>query len=198
MPAERATRVPSADASTLLLDVPEADALLEAAGGRSPRGTAVLRPAHISLAFPWLAPGEAFASIDRLDAAARTSAPVPLQFDRVERFPPDRRGRTTLHLRLAKDEPVQALALVLGLSLPVPHLSVVRLPGTDRTDELEAVLRAHLPLPAVARTVQLRVRYGSWWRVEHVTHLGDRAGRPGTPVGPAPSPSAAAPGPRAG
>jgi hypothetical protein len=97
---------------------------------------------------------------------------VPVRFEQIARFPPDRRGRATLHLLLGDAGAVVDLARALGVALPLPHLSVVRLPGEGadlaRAEEVVAPL---LPVDAVLRTVQLRIRYGSWWRVEHVAHL---------------------------
>jgi hypothetical protein len=172
---------PPPDRTTLLLDVPEADHVLESAGRLCLPGATVLRPAHVTLAHPWLPPAEALAATGRLDALLAGRDPLPVRFERVARFGPDRRGRSTIHLLLGEEAGVVELARALGLPLPLPHLSVVRLPAHEpslRRAE-EAVARL-LPVDAVARTAQLRIRYGSWWRVEHVAHLGDPPGTPWT------------------
>jgi hypothetical protein len=127
----------------------------------------------VSLAHPWLPLDEAVAAIGRLDAALAGQEPLPVRFERSERFRPDGRGRTTVHLPLGDPGPVQELARTLGLALPLPHLSVIRLPvDGDAVHRAEEAIAGHLPLAAVVRTAQLRIRYGSWWRVEHVAHLG--------------------------
>lgn len=164
---------PAATLTALQVDVPEAGHVLAAVERARLPGATLLRPAHISLAYPWLEPVEAFGRVGPLERAVAGVAPFPLRLGSVAVFPP-RRGRAVVHLEPEPAEPLRALAGTLGVDTAAlrPHLSIARV-DEHLVGDVTALVAPLLPIAAVARTVELHVQYERrWWRVEHVLHLG--------------------------
>ncbi len=147
--------------SALQLLVPGAEALLDAVRGVD--GAALLAPAHVSLGYPWLPSAEALAALDDVRAAAARVPAFDAELLGPHAFAADPRGRVLVHVRLADEGPVRALAALLGADLRQVHLSVARvLPGGD-----VAQVRARLAplLPRSVRVDELDVtvqRAGRW------------------------------------
>ena len=86
-----------------------------------------------------------------------------LRFTSLGRFGPDPRGRVVLHAVPDDDEPVRALAKVVGADLRDTHLSVARvLAGTD-VDEVAERVEHLLPLTCPAEVLELTVQRDRVW-----------------------------------
>lgn len=171
---------PQPTLSALQLDVAQADHVLDAVERAALPGVGLLRPAHVSLGYPWLAPAEALgrgvALLHGLDRPA-----FALHLSALRAFP-SRGRRTVLYLEPDDPEPLRALAAALGVDTAGyrPHLSVARLDhDTARPSarsDVGALVGPLLPVVATARTLTLRVQYDHrWWRVERSVHLGTRS-----------------------
>ena len=99
-----------ADLTTLQLAVPAVDPLLRRVAAVVGARASVLDPGHVSFGYPWLPPAAALAVVDDLAAALAEVPPLTLRLVGPARFPPDGRGRTTLHLEPSPATPVHELA----------------------------------------------------------------------------------------
>lgn len=169
--------------SALQVDVAEAEHVLAAVERASLRGVGLLRPAHISLAYPWLEPLDALARGAGLANEFGGCPAFPLRLTSLRAFP-TRGHRTVLHLAPEDPKPLRDLAAALGADVRGyhPHLSVARVnhdvAAPSARAAVEDLVAPLLPVITTARTVTLRVQYDRrWWRVERTIHL---AGEPTT------------------
>lgn len=170
---------PQPTLSALQLDVAQADHVLDAVERAALPGVGLLRPAHVSLGYPWLAPAEALgrgvALLHGLDRPA-----FALHLSALRAFP-SRGRRTVLYLEPDDPEPLRALAAAIGVDTAGyrPHLSVARLDhDTARPSARSDVGRSWARCCPWSRppAPTLRVQYDHrWWRVERSVHLGTRS-----------------------
>ncbi len=184
---------PPATLTALQVDLPEADHVLATVERARLAGVRLLRPAHVSLAYPWVPAGEAFARLAELERTLASWSPFPVELRTVAEFPA-RHGRSVVYLEPSPAEPLRALArdTVGAADGYRPHLSLARITldqaGPTAREAIERLVRPLLPISATARTVQLCVQYeGRWWRIEHVLHLGRTPAAPDHPPYPPPS-----------
>lgn len=163
--------------SALQVDVAEAEHVIAAVERAGLPGVGLLRPAHISLAYPWLEPDEALGSGPSLLSGLGAPA-FPLRLAALRAFPA-RGRRTVLYLEPDDPEPLRDLAAALGIDTACyrPHLSVARLDHDvarpSARAHVEALVAPLLPVLATVQTLTLRVQYEHrWWRVERTVQLG--------------------------
>ncbi len=168
-------RLAAADGTALQLDVPAAWPALEAVAALGLDGAVLLRPPHVSLAWPWLDGSAAAAALDEVAAGGARWAPFELMLSRVEVFAA-RGGAAVVHLVPREPEPVRALTAVLpGGSTDRAHLSVARVARGD-VGAARAALAPLLPLRVRAATVEVRARVRGNWEVVRRLPLGGTAG----------------------
>lgn len=171
--------------SALQLAVPGLEVLLDRLRPALPDGATVLNPPHVSLGYPWLPANAAVVVVDEVAARVAHLGPIEVLFTGPHRFPPDRRGRTTVVLRPVPEDPIRALVAAvadIAGSDPTgftPHCSLFRIPaGVDPTP-MEALVAPDLPLAARLDHLDLRVQgpggNGSGWRHHRTLQL-DQAG----------------------
>lgn len=172
--APRAAGRPSA----LAVEVPEAEPLV--AGVRAVRdpGAAEGMPAHVTVLYPFLDPGDVDAGLPRLRALLARVPAFDVAFTRVDHVP------GVLWLHPEPDAPFRALTATLAAAYPQhppyrgryadpqPHLSIARRLRPEQVDSALAEVRAAvdpgLPLRCAVRAVTLFVRddAGQWRRRE--------------------------------
>jgi 2'-5' RNA ligase superfamily len=154
--------------TALQVDLPEARGVLAAVEGAGLTGVTLLRPAHVSLAYPWVDPPPLAALADAVAALAL----FPVRFAALRDWAAAG-GRTLLYLEPEPPAPLAALAaaLAFGATPSRPHLSVARV-RPDRVAAVTALVTPLLPVDATVRTLQVRVRDAAGWRVAEELTLG--------------------------
>jgi hypothetical protein len=159
--------------SALVVMVPEAEPLVRRFRERHDPSAAAGVPAHITLLYPFLAPGAIEARVrEDLGACFRQFAPIRFSLRSIRRFP------AVLYLAPDPDEPFRQLTLAIwerfqtppyGGTWPdiVPHLSVAQLPDEAQLDRIAtafaSVAQAAMPIAATAREITLiDNRLGRW------------------------------------
>lgn len=145
--------------SALYLVVPDAEVLLDAVRGLP--GVALLEPAHITLAYPWV--GDPEAHLDEVQEACADVPAASVVLRGPELFEQDVRGRTVIHATLSDDRVPQALAARLAEPLRTPHLSVARVRRTGDVDQVIAAVAPLLPLTVRLDTVDVTRRDRTGW-----------------------------------
>ena len=130
---------------------------------RGVEGAALLEPAHVSLGYPWLPSAQALAALDDVRAAAARVPAFTALLVGPHAFAADSRGRVLVHVRLADERPVRALAALLEVDLRQVHLSVARvLPGGD-VAQVQALVAPLLPLSVRVDRLDVTVQRGGRW-----------------------------------
>lgn len=167
-------------ASALIVPVPEAEPVVARWRERLDPAAAMGMPAHISLLYPFLAPGRIEPSVERhLEELLGEFSAFRFTLRSVERFP------SVLYLGPDPPEPFVTLTKAIEARWPelppyggafdavVPHLTVVQ--GKEPPG-LEAVLESSLPLAAKAAEVHLMVQGDDRrWSSRRRFHLADGA-----------------------
>ena len=123
--------------SALYLVVPEAEVLLNAVRGLP--GVALLEPAHVTLAYPWIADPEAH--LDNVLAVCAEVLGATVVLHGPECFEQDVRGRTVIYATLSDERVPRDLAARLASPLRTPHLSLARVRRTGDVEQVVATAR---------------------------------------------------------
>lgn len=145
--------------SALYLVVSDAEVLLDAVRGLP--GVALLEPAHITLAYPWV--GDPESHLDDVRTACREVAAATVVLHGPSSFEQDVRGRTVVHATLSDDSVPQELATRLAQPLRTPHLSIARVRRSGDVDQVMAAVGPLLPLTVRLDTVEVTRRDPEGW-----------------------------------
>lgn len=145
--------------SALYLVVPDAEVLLDAVRGLP--GVALLEPAHITLAYPWVEDPEVWLDAVQVAAAGVPAATVVLHGP--ELFEQDVRRRTVLYAMLSDEQVPRQLAARFDAPLRTPHLSIARVRRTGDVDLVAAAVAPLLPLTVRLDTVEVTRRDPTGW-----------------------------------
>ena len=152
--------------SALLVPVPEAEPFVQR--HRFRHDSVALRgvPAHITVLFPFMAPGAiSAATTDTVRQALTRFSAFPFSLTRLDRFP-----EGACYLAPDPTEPFRRLTMAIAQHFPayppyagahtevIPHLTVAQSPDAP-ADELEAI-ESQLPIRCIAREAWLMVEGG--------------------------------------
>ena len=168
--------------TALIVAVPQAEPAVARWRARLDPSAAWGVPAHVTLLYPFLPPGQ----IDRavltaLEATVRTVPRFAVTFRRVEWF-----GESVLWLAPEPDHPLRALTVAVWHRFPqtppygglhpdaVPHLTVAERGPLDVMRAAAVAVRSELPIEAAVSTVQLLAgsAHPHSWRVLAELRLG--------------------------
>jgi 2'-5' RNA ligase len=149
--------------SALIVAIPEAEAVVAQHRSRLD-GSAVLGiPAHVTVLFPFVAPGEINGAVhERLASLFATVSRFGVVLDHTDWF-----GDRVLWLGPRDPGPFRALTMLVADAFPgyppfegefedvVPHLTVGHGQSMDELRAAEDSVRAHLPIPAQVAAVTL-------------------------------------------
>lgn len=173
----------SSGESALVVLVPEAEALVKPFRDRYDPSAASGMPAHITLLYPFQAPGNIDdATISKLRDCFARFEPIRFSLAAVKRF------SEVLYLAPNPDEPFRQLTLAIWNLFPetppyrgkwpdiVPHLSVAWVASerelTAIENEFAKASHDKLPIPAVASEVALMDNRSGRWEVRTTFGLG--------------------------
>jgi hypothetical protein len=174
--------------SALIIEVPEAEPLVQPFRARFDPSAALGVPAHITLLYPFIEPEKISADIlHKVAECFRAFAPIAFSLTEVRRFPAE-----TLYLAPDPDAPFRKMTMAIWDRFPetppyggawpdiVPHLSVGRFADARElervADELNQVASTALPIRAHADAAILIVNTTGRWAVRESFKLGDRDG----------------------
>ena len=172
------------DQSALIIEVPEAEALVSA--WRSVHDPAARRgvPGHVTTLFPFVHPDDLDqAVLDRVRSVVSSTEPFEFRLDRVDQFV------GVVWLRPVPDEPFRTLTSLLAGEFPdyppyggrheepQPHLTLAVVePGSSQGAiyrDIEAALATHLPVECSATGLSVFVSdQAGLWRRDHIVPLG--------------------------
>lgn len=166
-PVAGSHRQAAVDKAAVQLLVPQLAAAQDAAvaAARSVPGidggqVAVLDPPHISLGYPWTrAPGT-----ELVAHSAAQLLPVTVELGAVTAFPPDPRGRRTLHVPVLDGGMLQDLATQLGWEgVITPHCSLVRSRDPAALSRARAAAAPQVPVAVRLTTVEVTAYADGRW-----------------------------------
>lgn len=167
--------------TALIVRVPEAEAHVASLRSRYDASARLGVPAHITLLFPFMAPGEVTPNVlAQIRVALSAVRSFAYSLGQVGRFP------DTAYLAPEPAEPFVALTEALVREFPhfppfrgehdsvVPHLTVANGQASDAdvvATELQALLRAKGPISSVCSCVVLLENSSGIWREMHTFAL---------------------------
>lgn len=176
----------SVQQSALIVEVPEAEALVANWRIRHDPVASEGIPAHITVLFPFVPPEELGAvTLETLAAVTASVVPFEYSLDSIEEFP------GAIWLRPDPDEPFRDLTQRVWTAFPEhppyegrfpdsqPHLTIVQTDSQEEQaslrTELNAEIREHLPIRCAAAVLSLFLcdESGRWTR-HHVLDFGGR------------------------
>jgi len=162
--------------SALVVLIPEAESLIKTFRERFDPYADTSVPAHVTILYPFLPPGEITAEVIRTlqDLFLKTPG-FTISFSKIERFP------DTLYLAPEPAEPFQRLTEAIVKQFPntppysgefaenIPHLTVAQVNDLRRIDEIEANFHEaasnSLPIHSRVNTILLMEKSNLYWKV---------------------------------
>ncbi len=154
---EASLRVGPRAETALILAMPWGHApRIDAVRARHDPTAAAGLPAHITVLYPFLPPGEFAGVMPRLESVVRRFPPLEVHLTRLDRF---RGDATVVYLAPEEPEPIRRITRALTAAFPgyplyggrfgdaiTPHLTLGYLSSPEEVHTVEAAAAANLPL----------------------------------------------------